>query len=405
VAIDTSLAEVFALVLPRLDERQRRVVLGAHAKVRGWGGISGVASAAGVSRPTVQRAVAELDEPAAEVALGRIRQPGAGRKPLEEKDPNLVAALEALVEPDSRGDPESPLRWTCKSTRELARTLTEQGHPVGHTVVAELLQGLGYSLQGNAKVQEGRQHPDRDAQFRYLNEHVKESLDKGLPVVSVDTKKKELVGNFKNPGRQWRPKGEPELVNVHDFPEPGVHKAIPYGIYDLGRDSGWVNVGQDHDTASFAVESLRRWWLSVGQGAYPDARQLLICADGGGSNGHRPRLWKWELSRFATEFDMEVTVCHFPPGTSKWNRIEHRLWSQVSMNWRGQPLISHEVVVDLIGATKTRTGLTVHAQLDRGLYPKGVKVSDKAMAELSQSVNRHEFHGDWNYTILPSRAP
>ncbi len=399
MAADPALAKVFTIVLPQLDERQRRVLLGAHAKVLGRGGITSVAEASGMSRPTVIKAVQELEAPPLEP--GRVRREGGGRKRAEEKNPALIEALEALVDPDSRGDPVSPLRWTCKSTRQLAAILTQQGHPVSHRVVGELLHALGYSLQANAKTEEGKQHPDRDAQFRYLNEQVREQLRLELPVLSVDTKKKELVGNFKNFGREWQPKGEPERVKVHDFVEPDLGRAIPYGIYDLARDAGWVNVGQDHDTASFAVASLRRWWYSVGKAAYPEADRLLICADGGGSNGYRLRLWKWELAKLATETGLMITVCHFPPGTSKWNQIEHRLFSYISMNWRGRPLVSHEVIVELIGATTTRTGLKVQAYLDDGNYPGGVRVPDEAMATIP--MDKHGFHGEWNYTIWPSQ--
>jgi hypothetical protein len=295
----------------------------------------------------------------------------------------------------------SPLRWTCKSTRQLANTLTRRGYPVSHRVVAELLHEANYSLQANVKTLEGTHHPDRDAQFRHLNEQVKEFLSAALPVISVDTKKKELVGPYKNGGQEWQPKGEPVEVNVHDFPDPKVGKAIPYGIYDVGRNTGWVNVGQDHDTASFAVASLRRWWKVVGAIAYPEAKRFLICADGGGSNGYRVRLWKVELQRFANEMGLEVNVCHLPPGTSKWNKIEHRLFSHISMNWRGRPLVSHEVVVELLGATTTRQGLQVQAELDTGTYPKDIKVSDAEMAALH--VTPDSFHGEWNYTIQPSQ--
>jgi len=399
VAADPALTQIFSMVLPQLDERQRRVLLGAHAKVLGHGGIARVAEASGMSRPTVIKAVQELET--SSLATGRVRRPGGGRKRAEDKNPKLMAALEDLVDPDSRGDPMSPLRWTCKSTRQLATILTEQGHPVSHRVVGELLHALGYSLQANAKTEEGGQHPDRDAQFRYLNEQVREQLRLDLPVLSVDTKKKELVGNFKNPGREWQPKGEPERVKVHDFVEP-EGRAIPYGIYDLGRDAGWVSVGQDHDTASFAVESIRRWWYSVGKPAYPKADRLLICADGGGSNGYRLRLWKWELAQLATETGLMITVCHFPPGTSKWNQIEHRLFSYISMNWRGRPLVSHEVIVELIGATTTRTGLKVEAHLDPASYPAGIRVPNEAMATIP--LEKHEFHGEWNYTIRPLRT-
>jgi len=314
-------------------------------------------------------------------------------------DPTLARALEALIEPQTRGDPMSPLRWTCKSTRQLATALRQQGHPVSHQTVARLLQQLEYSLQAPRKTVEGGRHPDRDAQFAYLNAQVTAALAVGQPVLSVDAKKKELVGNYKNGGQEWQPKGQPEQVNVYDFVDPQVGKAIPYGIYDVGCNAGWVNVGQDHDTAEFAIESLRRWWHAVGVRTYTQARSLLICADGGGSNGARVRLWKVALQRFADETGLQVTVCHLPPGTSKWNKIEHRLFAQISMNWRGRPLISHEVIVDLIGATTTRSGLTVQAVRDMGSYPTKIKVSDDELAGVQ--LHRHAFHGEWNYTISP----
>ncbi len=392
---DTVLAEKLAAILPHLNEKQRRLLLAAEARSLGRGGITRVSRASGVSRPTITKAVQELGEPPG--AAGRVRRLGAGRKSLRDRDLMLLSELEALVEPDSRGDPMSPLRWTCKSTRQLADELTRRGHQVRHSLVAELLHQAEYSLQGNAKVLEGAQHPDRDAQFRYLSEQVKRFLAEGQPALSVDTKKKELVGAYKNGGREWRPKGEPEKVNVHDFPDPKVGKAIPYGIYDVGRNAGWVNVGRDHDTASFAVASLRRWWQAIGSKAYPEAKRLLICADGGGSNGHRIRLWKVELQALADETGLEIVVCHLPPGTSKWNKIEHRLFAHISMNWRGRPLVSHEVVVQLIGATTTREGLQVQAELDSGEYPTKVKVSDADMAALR--ITPHSFHGEWNYTI------
>ena len=387
-----------SLVLPHLNERQWRMLLAAEAQSLGRGGISLVARAAKVSRPSIHRGLRELDEPSRS-REGRARRPGGGRKRLKEKDPTLVAALESLVDPDTRGDPMSPLRWTCKSTRELAQTLTGQGHPVSHRVVGELLRAADYSLQANAKRLEGADHPDRDAQFRYLNAMVKSFLAEGLPVVSVDAKKKELVGPFKNGGREWQPKGEPEAVRVHDFPDPKLGKAIPYGIYDVGRNAGWVTVGRDHDTAGFAVACLHRWWQAVGVAVYPRANRLLICADGGGSNGYRVRLWKVELQRFATATGLRVTVCHLPPGTSKWNKIEHRLFSHISMNWRGRPLVSHEVIVELIGATTSQQGLRIQAELDAGSYPTQVKVTDEEMAAVHLAP--HEFHGEWNYTIAP----
>jgi hypothetical protein len=397
VDADSRLAERYTGLLPYLNERQRRLYLAVEARGLGHGGVARVARATGVSRPTIRQGLRELTDPIA--ASERVRQPGGGRKKLTERDPTLLGDLEALVEPDSRGDPMSPLRWTCKSTRQLAEALVGVGHRVSHTVVAELLNQAGYSLQAPTKTLEGRQHPDRDAQFRYLNEQVKAYLEVRQPVVSVDAKKKELVGAFKNGGREWQPQGRPERVNVHDFPDPRRGKAIPYGIYDVGRNTGWVTVGQDHDTASFAVASLRRWWQAVGAGAYPAAERLLICADGGGSNGYRVRLWKVELQRFADQSGLAVTVCHLPPGTSKWNKIEHRLFAHISMNWRGRPLVSHEVIVDLIGATTTQAGLRVQAELDAGRYPTKIKVSDEEMASLH--LNPHAFHGEWNYTLAP----
>ncbi len=390
-----------SLVLPHLNERQRRVLLAAEAQSLGRGGISLVARVAKVSRPSIHRGLRELRE-SPPSSRGRARQSGGGRKRLEEKDPALVTALEALVDPDTRGDPMSPLRWTCKSTRQLAEKLTGQGHPVSHRVVGDLLHEANYSLQANAKRLEGVQHPDRDAQFRYLNEMVKSFLAEGLPAVSVDAKKKELVGAFKNGGREWQPKGEPEVVNVHDFPDPKLGKAIPYGIYDVGRNAGWVTVGRDHDTASFAVACLRRWWEAAGMVVYPRADRLLICADGGGSNGYRVRLWKVKLQEFASETGLQVTVCHLPPGTSKWNKIEHRLFSHISMNWRGRPLVSHEVIVELIGATTSRQGLHIQAEMDTGLYPTQVKVTDEQMAAVH--ISPHAFHGEWNYTITSKGA-
>jgi hypothetical protein len=394
---DTLLAQKLAAILPHLNEKQRRLLLATEARALGYGGIARVARAAGVSRPTIQKALLELDQ--AVPAVDRVRQAGGGRKPLRAHDPALLAALEALVDPDTRGDPMSPLRWTCKSTRQLAEALTQRGHPVSHRVVAELLRELGYSLQAPAKTEEGSSHPDRDAQFRYLNEQIKAFLAQGLPVVSVDTKKKELVGQFKTGGQEWQPQGDPERVKVHDFPDPALRKAIPYGIYDVGRNAGWVTVGQDHDTATFAVASLRRWWEVAGRSSYPHAERLLISADGGGSNGYRVRLWKVELQAFATTTGLEVTVCHLPPGTSKWNKIEHRLFAHISMNWRGRPLVSHEVIVDLISATTTRSGLQVQAELDASRYPTKVKVPDAVMAALH--ITPHDFHGEWNYTIRP----
>jgi hypothetical protein len=397
VDADSLVAEKYTSLLPYLNERQRRLYLAVEARGFGRGGVARVARATGVSRPTIQQGLRELSGPVA--SPERVRQPGGGRKRVTVRDPTLLADLEALVDPDSRGDPMSPLRWTCKSTRQLAEALGGAGHRVSHTVVAELLDQAGYSLQAPIKTLEGRQHPDRDTQFRYLNEQVKTFSGAGQPVISVDAKKKELVGTFKNGGREWQPRGQPERVNVHDFPDKHVGKAIPYGVYDVGRNAGWVTVGRDHDTATFAVASLRRWWQVVGLDAYPGADRLLICADGGGSNGYRVRLWKVELQRFADESGLAVTVCHLPPGTSKWNKIEHRLFAHISMNWRGRPLVSHEVIVELIGATTTQAGLRVQAELDVGQYPTKVKVTDEEMASLR--LTPHAFHGEWNYTLAP----
>ena len=388
---------------PHLNELQRRTLLGVEARELGWGGVSAVARVAGVARSTVTIAVAELETPPV-VAEGRSRRPGGGRKSAAAKDPGLVSALDALVDPVTRGDPESPLRWTCKSTRQLATALTAQGHPVSERTVAGLLHDAGYSLQANAKTTEGRQHPDRDGQFAHINDTVRRFRRSGDPVISVDTKKKELVSEtpgYKNNGREWQPTGQPVTVGVHDFPDPAIPKAVPYGIYDLAADTGWVSVGHDGDTAAFAVETLRRWWNKVGQISYPGAKRLLINADAGGSNGYRVRLWKVELAALATEIGIPITVCHFPPGTSKWNKIEHRLFSHITMNWRGRPLTSHQVIVDLISATTTRTGLTVHAEPNTETYPRGIKVTKAEMDAISPQLKPHAFHGDWNYTLRP----
>jgi hypothetical protein len=398
---EESLAAKFTVLFPHLDERQRRLMLGAEARALGHGGIRLVARAAGVREATVSLGAAELDS--GEEPLGRVRRPGGGRKRLADLDPGLRPALLALVEPDERGDPMSPLRWTSKSTRALAGELTGQGHRISADSVADLLRAEGFSLQGNAKTLEGKQSPDRDGQFRYISEQARGHQETGDPVVSVDTKKKELVGQYKNNGREWRPKGEPTEVSDHDFPDEELGKAVPYGIYDIAANTGWVNVGTDHDTAAFAVESIRRWWNAAGHTAYPAARRLLITADAGGSNGYRTRAWKSELAAFAAGTGLAVTVCHFPPGTSKWNRIEHRLFSHITMNWRGRPLTSHEVIVQSIAATTTRTGLRVHAELDTGQYPAGVQVSDAVLAALP--ITRHRFRGDWNYTLQPGPAP
>jgi hypothetical protein len=386
---------------PELDERRRRQWAAAEARDLGWGGVTAVAVATGLSRTTITAGLAELALPPERraAAAGRVRRPGGGRRPQTETDPGLLPALEALLEPVTRGDPQSPLRWTCKSTRRLAKELTRQGHPVSDRTVAGLLHQAGYSLQANAKTREGRQHPDRDAQFRYLNDLVRRRLDRGQPAVAVDTKKKELVGDFANGGREWRPAGEPEAVRVHDFPDAQLGKAIPYGVYDLANDQGWVSVGIDHDTAQFAAASLGRWWRRMGRRRFPHATDLLLTADSGGSNGPRSRLWKTSLQELADATGLTLVVCHFPPGTSKWNRIEHRLFSFITQNWRGRPLVSHQAVVNLIAATTTRTGLRVEAALDLGRYDLAVKVSDDELARLN--LTPHPFHGDWNYTIKP----
>jgi transposase len=397
---ESRLLQKYATVLPHLNERQRRLVAAADAQMLGYGGIARVARASGLNRSTLHRGFKDLTEPA--LPAERVRQVGGGRKRVREQTPAIVQELEQLVDPLTRGDPQSPLRWTCKSTRQLARTLTAQGYVVSYRVVGELLRELGYSLQANAKTLEGASHPDRNAQFEYLNAQVQTYLAKRWPVISVDAKKKELVGQYHNGGRDWQPQGQPEKVNVHDFPDPHLGKAIPYGIYDVGRNLGWVNVGCDHDTASFAVESIRRWWTHMGRTLYKKAKPLLICAESGGSNGYRVRLWKVELQKLADILGVVVTVCHLPPGTSKWNKIEHRLFSHISLNWRGRPLVSHEVIVALIGATTTQTGLRVEAQLDRQTYPTRVEVSDEQLAQVR--LCPHQFHGEWNYSILPRQA-
>jgi hypothetical protein len=392
---------IYAEVKVVLDERQRRLVLGSAARRLGRGGIKKVAAAVGVDPETVSRGAKEVA--AGPVVDGRVRAAGAGRPPVTATAPGVGEALEHLVEPVTRGDPESPLRWTNKSTQKLADELTGRGFAVGPRTVAKLLKTCGYRLQANAKVVEGRHHPDRDAQFEYVNAQAVAFLAAGDPVISVDTKKRELVGGFKNAGREWEPVGEPAEVNVHDFAGDAVGVALPYGVYDMGANTGWVNVGTDHDTAVFAVESIRRWWRQVGADTYPTAQRLLVTADGGGSNGARLRLWKAELARFADETGLAVTVLHLPPGTSKWNKVEHRLFSHITMNWRGRPLTSHEVVVQTIAATTTRTGLRVKAVLDEGTYPTGLRITDRQLKELlRRHITRHQFHGDWNYDVHPA---
>jgi transposase len=394
---EQQIAEKLAIVMPHLNEKQRRVLMAAEAKMLGWGGISKVAKATGVSRVTIHKALSEVE--GKKVIAERVRKPGGGRKDILEYHPEILEKLEALVDPVTRGDPRSPLRWTCKSTRQLSQELERKGYSLSNVTVADLLHRLGYSLQANAKTLEGASHPDRDAQFQYINAQVKAFLRRHQPVISVDTKKKELVGQFKNVGQEWQPAGKPERVEIHDFSSPGFPKVIPYGVYDIGKNMGWVNVGMDHDTASFAVASIRRWWFAMGQEIYPRATDLLICADCGGSNGYRVRLWKIELQDFASETGLWVTICHFPPGTSKWNKVEHRLFSHISVNWRGRPLTSHQVIVKLIGETTTRTGLEVEAQLDRGKYPTKVKITDEEMKRVK--IRAHNFHGEWNYSIKP----
>ena len=383
---------------PILDERTRRLVAAAESQAIGKGGISLVSKATGISRPVIRQGLAELKDPGS-LAPGRIRRTGGGRKKAVDKDASLKSDLERLLESTTRGDPEAPLRWTCKSVRQLTAELTRMKHRVSHQVVADLLHGLGYSLQANRKTKEGTNHPDRNAQFEHLNGKVKWCLVRRQPVISVDTKKKELIGDFKNNGQEWRPKGEPEKVRVHDFVDPELGRATPYGIYDLGRNSGWVSVGIDHDTAEFAVETIRRWWRTMGQPTYPQATRLLITADAGGSNGSRLRLWKLELQKLADETGLRIVVCHFPPGTSKWNKIEHRLFSYISQNWRGKPLRSFQTIVSLIAATTTSTGLKVHAELNTRILSGGIKVSDQELAQIR--IRRDKFHGDWNYEIQP----
>lgn len=388
-----------------LDERMRRLVAAAEAQAVGYGGASLVSRVTGVSRRAILLGLKELKESEGAQAKAaqpghRIRKPGGGRKKTVDKDPTLKGDLERLVDPITRGDPESPLRWTCKSVRRLALELKSMGHEVSHRMVAELLHELGYSLQSNRKTLEGTNHPDRNAQFEHIDKKAQGYLAARHPVISVDTKKRELVGEFKNAGRELRPKGQPERVNVHDFVIPELGRATPYGVYDLAHNTGWVSVGTDHDTASFAVQTIRSWWHAMGNQVYPDAKQLLITADGGGSNGSRLRLWKLELQALADELKFPISVCHLPPGTSKWNKIEHRLFSFISQNWRGKPLVSHEVIVNLIAATTTQTGLKVQCKLDKGTYPKGRKVSKEEFETIN--LRRDNFHGDWNYTILPA---
>jgi hypothetical protein len=396
---ESAIQRRFEALDPVLDERGRRRFAAAEAMTAGHGGVAAVSRATGLARSTIGRALNEL-RAGAEVDADRVRRPGGGRKPMSETDASLLDDLRSLVEPGTRGDPQSPLLWTCKSLRKLSQGLGEMGHEIGRTLVGKLLHKLGYTLQSNRKTREGSNHPDRDAQFRYISERVTEALAAGQPAISVDTKKKELVGDFKNVGREWHPQGSPEEVRVHDFVIPELGRAVPYGVYDIAGDAGWVSVGIDHDTATFAANAIRSWWKLMGRERYPNASSLLITADGGGSNGSRVRLWKLELQKLADDLGVPITVCHLPPGTSKWNRIEHRLFSFITSNWRGKPLVSHQVIVQLIAATTTKAGLKVRCQLDQNTYPAGIKVSDDEIRAIN--INRHDFHGEWNYTIQPS---
>ena len=390
---------------PVLDEKVRRRWAACEAMAIGWGGITAVAEATGLSRPTIRAGLAEVrggasdaeEDPDAE--RQRLRQVGGGRRRVTESDPGLLKALQALLEASTRGDPQSPLLWTSKSTRHLAEALAQQGHQVSHHTVARLLEDLHYRLQANRKTQEGSSHPDRNAQFEHINKQVQAFQKRGQPVVSVDAKKKELIGDFKNAGREWHPQGQPVKVRSKDFVDQHLGKGIPYGVYDITANNGWVRVGMDHDTAQFASESLRRWWQQMGSRVYPKAKELLVMADAGGSNGYRIRLWKVALQELADAIGLRISVCHFPPGTSKWNKIEHRMFCHITENWRGKPLVSRAVIVNLIGNTKTRTGLTINAELDENAYPTGIKVSDAELAAVR--IKRAKFHGDWNYTISP----
>jgi hypothetical protein len=387
-------------LLPRLNERDRRLALGAEAQSWGHGGITEVHLATRASRTTIRRGVHELALDEVSGSAGRVRASGGGRKKAEVANPELLQALDGLIEPGTRGDPESPLRWTTKSTRNLAQELTAAGHAISHSVVAKILRSIGFSLQGNRKTLEGEQHPDRDAQFHHINTLAKEFLAAGDPVISVDTKKKELVGRFAQAGAAWRPAGHPVEVSTYDFPDSAVGKAIPYGVYDLADDSAWVSVGVDHDTSVFAVTTIAKWWDQMGRHKYPNTRRLLVTADGGGSNGHRPWLWKYELARLAKATGLHIMVSHYPPGTSKWNKIEHRLFSRISGNWRGQPLTTYQTIVNLIANTTTTTGLTVRCELDPNLYPTKTKLTTEQKDSIP--ITRHDFHGEWNYTIKPT---
>ena len=400
---EEQLGKKFRQLEPYLGEAALRLWAAVEAEAAGWGGVAAVARVTGLSRTTIYVGLAELkQETPLALASGRTRRPGGGRKPLTEKDPGLLAALDQLVEPFTRGDPQSPLRWTSKSTTKLAQALTAAGHPVSQRTVCGLLKAAGYSLQSTRKIREGGHHEDRDAQFQHLNGQVQAALQERQPVISVDTKKKELVGDFKNAGREWREKGQPVPVRVHDFVDPALGKAAPYGVYDLAANEGWVSIGIDHDTAEFAVESIRRWWRQMGQKLYPQATRLLVTADCGGSNGYRVRLWKVALQRFANETNLTIQVCHLPPGTSKWNKIEHRMFCHITQNWRGTPLESLAVIVELIAHTTTATGLKIRTEIDAALYPKGQKVTDEELQQID--LRPDSFHGEWNYSIRPKVA-
>lgn len=399
-----SIKEKYAALKPELDERGRRLWSATEAMFLGHGGVRAVSKATGIAESTIRIGRKQLKRQPRETIpeTRRIRKKGGGRKLLKEKDVDLLKALDALVEPTSRGDPMSPLRWTCKSTRRLSEELSKQGHSVSHAKVGQLLTELNYSLQSTRKRMEGKSHVDRNAQFEYINEKVLDFQKRNQPAISIDTKKKELIGRFANNGAEYQPKGTPEEVETYDFPSLSEGKGIPHGIYDIAENKGWVTVGTDHDTAQFAVNSIRQWWYQMGQDAYPDAKELLITADGGGSNGSRCRLWKYEIQRLADELQLEISICHFPPGTSKWNKIEHRMFSHITKNWRGRPLTSHEVIVNLMANTTTRAGLKINAALDCRTYPTGIRVSDKEMKELNWEKN--DFHGEWNYTIHPNKT-
>jgi DDE family transposase len=396
---ESGIRQRWLIVRDELDERGRRMWAAAEARSHGWGGIGAVVRATGISESTVRRGIAEV-ESGERAPVGRVRRPGAGRKPILERDPGLDEALEELIDGATRGDPQSPLRWTSRSAVKLAGALRERGHAVAASSVERRLKARGYSLQANRKAREGARHPDRDAQFEHINATAKAAIDAGEPVISVDTKKKELIGDFKNAGREWRPSGEPELVRTHDFQDKALGKAVPYGIYDVGRDEGWVSVGVDNDTAQFAASAISGWWEHLGMSCYPEATTLTITADCGGSNGNRTRLWKTELQKLADRTGLAIRVAHYPPGTSKWNKIEHRLFSHISINWRAKPLISRQVVIDLIASTTTSTGLKVYTRLDTDTYPKGIKITDQQLAAVN--LVGHEFHPEWNYNILPS---